>query len=88
MSFKDYTAPHAKDGDEEGGPITPGNDLCWRINWQDQEETVTPAVLGAVQWALRHFAVTPEQKAEILESLGFEEVRLHGKSDVVIRPKN
>jgi len=84
MSFKPYPAPYR----DQAGPVTAGNDLCWRINWQDQEETVTPAVLGAVQWALRHFAVTPEQKAEILESLGFEEVRLHGKSDVVIRPKN
>lgn len=86
MSFKDYTAPHAKDGNEEGGPITPGNDLCWRINWQDQSEMVTPAVLGAVIWALKHFTVTPEQKAEILESLGLEEIRLMGKKDIVIRP--
>lgn len=87
MSFKDYTAPHAKDGDEEGGPITPGNDLCWRINWQDQSNTVTPAVLGAVQWALKHFPVTPEQKAEILGSLGFEEIRLP-TGHMVIRPEN
>ena len=82
MSFKPYPAPYA----DNAGPATPGNDLCWRLNWQDQSETVTPAALGAVQWALKHFPVTPEQKAEILESLGFEEVELMmgGK---VIRPR-
>lgn len=82
MSFKPYPAPYH----DHAGPVTPGNDLCWRINWQDQSEMVTPAVLGAVIWALKHFTVTPEQKAEILESLGLEEIRLMGKKDIVIRP--
>lgn len=83
MSFKPYPAPYS----DNAGHTTPGNDLCWRINWQDQSEVVTPAVLGAVQWALKHFPVTPEQKAEILGSLGFEEIRLP-TGHMVIRPEN
>lgn len=83
MSFKPYTAPNANDD----GPLTAARDLCWRINWEDQSETVTPAVLGAVVWALRHFPVTDEQKAELLEGLGLEEVQLL-MGDKVIRVKH
>lgn len=82
MSFKPYTAPHSVDI-----PPTAGTDLCWRINWQDLSDTVTPAVVGAVTWALIHFPVTPDQKAEIFESLGLEEVVLPTGSRV-IRPKD
>lgn len=82
MSFKPYTAPNSGDG-----PLTAGKDLCWRINWQDQSDTVTPAVVGAVVWAFEHFPVTAEQKAEILSGLGLEQIKLP-MGGTAIRPKN
>lgn len=75
-----YRPPNAGDG-----PLTIAKDLCWRVN-PNEEDLVTPAVIGAVAWAYTHMHLANAQKTELLNGLGLEwhEGRM-GES--VLRPK-
>lgn len=61
-----YRPPNAGDG-----PLMIAKDLCWRVN-PENEDLVTPAVIGAVAWAFLHVRLTNAQKTELLDGLGLE----------------
>lgn len=68
MEFLPYTPPN-----EGAGLLSTDRDLCWRIN---PRGLVTPAVIGAVCWALNNFPMPEAQRAAILTGLGLEQHRM------------
>ena len=79
MEFIPYTPPN----EGEGLQFT-DRDLCWRIN---PRGLVTPAVIGAVCWALNNFPMPDAQRAAILTGLGLEQLHMPAGC-TELRPKD